>query len=156
MTYLYALLALAVLLAALALVGHVRASRRQRTLVRLLDAADAMEGLLHRTRERMQAMQSVVARVPTDVGAVARASLESDLQVQQGLKDVLKHRLWIQRHAQTASQQDLDAACEAMERARDRIATELGRLEHAGAELTEATDAALEAARREPPQLRRS
>lgn len=154
-SFYYLLIALAALIAVAALAWHWRAQRRQRALAHLLDGADAMERLLHRTRERMQAMQGVVARVPKEVGAVAQASLESDRQVQEGLRDVLQHRLWIQRHAQTASQRDLDAACEAMDRAQERIATELGRLERAGAELAEATDAAIEAARREPPQLRR-
>lgn len=150
----YALLFLAAASVA-ALWFRQRAQRRQGTLSRLLDGADDMERLLHRIRERMTAMRDVVDRVPDEVGAVARASLDHDRQVQEALRDVLEHRLWIQRHGDHASQAELDEACATMERARDRITAELSRLERAGADLTRATDAALEAARREPPALRR-
>lgn len=148
-------LVLLALTAAAALWLRQRALRRQRALGRLLDGADAMENLLHRTRERMDAMRNVVDRVPDEVGAVARASLDSEQRIQDALRDVLEHRLWIQRHGPHASPRELDAACAAMDRARERITAELDRLERAGAELTQATDAAIEAARREPPELRR-
>src|SRR5690606_27836137 len=77
--------------------------RRERALARLLDSADALEALLKQTRERMGALQKVVGRVPEDIAAVARASLDTETQVQQGLRDVLEHRLWIARHGETAS-----------------------------------------------------
>ncbi len=155
MSYISQALVLLALAAAAALWLRRRAQRRQNALGRLLDGADAMERLLHRTRDRMNAMRGVVERVPDDVGAVARASLDSDQPIQDALRDVLQHRLWIQRHGGHASQRELDEACAALDRARERITAELDRLERAGAELTEATDAALEAARREPPELRR-
>jgi hypothetical protein len=129
--------------------------RRQRTLTRIMDDADAVETLLRRTREKMGAMQTVVGRMPADIVADARASLDSEERVQAGFRDLLQHRLWLQQNVDTASQASLDDAAAALERARARIAAELDRLDNAGAELDSATGAAIEAAGREPPALRR-
>ncbi len=148
--------------AAFALIGLIawipfqRAASRQRALIRLLEGADEMERLLHRTRERMSAMQAVVGRVPADIGAVARASLDADQRVQQALRDLLEHRLWISRHGATASLQELKQAEAALQRARATIASQLERLESAGAELDDATQAVIEQAAREPASLRRA
>ena len=147
------LAALALALYLLALI--LRARRRERSLVRLLDLADAMQALLDRSQERMAAMQAVVGRVPADIAAVAHASLEGTQPILDAKRDVLQHRLWIQKHGQTARQSELDAACAALDRARSRLATQLDELERAGAELAQVTEASAEAARREPPALRR-
>ncbi|MBS7457636.1 hypothetical protein [Coralloluteibacterium stylophorae] len=136
-------------------VARLRAQRRQRTLARLLDGADEVERLLYRTRRRMSDVGGVLGRVPEDIGASARASLDSEGAIQDALRDVLQHRLWIDRHGADASQDELDAACAAMDRARERIDGELRRLEGAAAALAEATDAVMEAAAREPDALRR-
>lgn len=130
--------------------------RRQRTLTRIMDDADAMETLLRRTRQRMGAMQTVVGRMPSDIAADARASLDSNDRLQAGFRDLLQHRMWLQQNVDTASQHALDEAAAALERARARIAAELDRLDNAGAELESATGPAIEAAGREPPALRRS
>lgn len=137
------------------LAWRLRARRRERSLVRLLDLADAMQSLLDLSQERMQAMQAVVGRVPADIADDARQSLSSTEPVRNAKRDILQHRLWIQKHGADASQRELDAACEALERARARLATQLEALEHAGAELALATEATAEAARREPAALRR-
>ncbi|MFY2764404.1 hypothetical protein [Arenimonas sp. MALMAid1274] len=133
----------------------LRSRRRDRSLERLLDLADEMQALLDRSQERMQAMQSVVGRVPADIAAVAHASLDSTLPIREAKRDVLQHRLWIQKHGDTATQAELDTACAALDRARTRLSAQLTELERAGAELAEATEASAEAARREPPTLRR-
>lgn len=133
----------------------LRSRRRDRTLVRLLDLADEMQVLLDRSQQRMQAMQSVVGRVPADIAAVAHASLDSTLPIREAKRDVLQHRLWIQKHGDTATQAELDTACAALDRARTRLSAQLDELERAGAELAQATEASAEAARREPPTLRR-
>ena len=109
-------------------------------------SADALEQLLHRTRDRMSEMRRVVDRVPSDIAAEAHASLDAQSQVQQGLRDVLEHRLWISQHGLTAPQKELDIACHAMDRAYANIADQLGRLESAGAELADVTQAAIEQA----------
>ncbi len=137
------------------LIWLLRSRRRERSLVRLLDLADAMQALLDRSQQRMQAMQSVVGRVPADIAAQARESLESTEHVLKAKRDILQHRLWIQRHGHTASQRELDAACDALQRGQARLASQLDALEHAGAELAQVTEASAEAARREPPALRR-
>lgn len=133
-----------------------RSRRRERSLVRLLDLADEVQALLDRSQERMQAMQAVVGRVPSDIAAVAHASLDSSQSIRDAKRDVLQHRLWIQKHADTARQAELDAACAALDRARAKLSTQLEELERAGAELAQATEASAEAARREPATLRRS
>lgn len=146
---------------ALALVGgcalgiSLRARRRQRTLTRIMDDADAMEALLHRTRDKMGAMQSVVERMPADIAADARASLDSDARVQAGFRDLLQHRMWLQQNSDSASLAALDEAATALRKARQRLSAELERLDDAGAELDSATSPALEAAEREPSTLRR-
>lgn len=133
----------------------LRSRRRDRSLVRLLDLADEMQALLDRSQQRMQAMQSVVGRVPADIAAVAKASLDSTQPILDAKRDVLQHRLWIQKHGETATQAEIDTACAALDRARARLSGQLDELERAGAELAQATEASAEAARREPPGLRR-
>lgn len=132
-----------------------RSRRRQRALVRLLDLADAVQALLDRSQKRMQAMQAVVGRVPSDIAAVAHASLDSTQSIRDAKRDVLQHRLWIQKNADTARQSELDAACAALDRARSKLSSQLEELERAGAELAQVTEASAEAARREPAALRR-
>ena len=132
-----------------------RSVRRERSLRHLLDRADALEQVLHRTRKRMKDMRQVVDRVPQEIAARALASLDTQDQVQQGLRDVLEHRLWISRHGLAAPQKELDAACRAMDRAFATISDQLTRLESAGAELADVTQAALEQAAREPATLTR-
>ena len=150
----YLLLACAGIAAGL-LVWLVRGRRRQQTLTGIMDSADAMELLLHRTRERMVAVQNVVGRIPADIAADARASLVREDHLQAAFRDLLQHRLWLQQNAGSASQRELDQAAAALLRARARIAGELDRLDHAGAELESATTPALQAAAREPAALRR-
>ncbi|MCI1709387.1 MAG: hypothetical protein LKM39_02700 [Chiayiivirga sp.] len=130
--------------------------RRERALRRLLDRADALEQLLHTTRERMASMREVVQRVPSDIGAVATASLDAQAIVQPALKNLLEHRMWISQHGMTASTAELDTAAAALQRAHASIADQLARLENAGAALASATQASLEQAAREPAALKRA
>lgn len=129
--------------------------RRQRTLARMLDLADEIERLLGRSQERMAAMRPIVQRVPADIAAEAQASLESSLPIREAKRDILQHRLWIQQHGASASQQELDLACAALARVSVRLDSQLAELETVGSDLASATDAAAEAALREPPALRR-
>ena len=130
--------------------------RRERSLRRLLDRVDALENLLKTTRERMAGLRQVVQRVPSDIAAVAHASLDSQELVQQGLRDVLEHRLWISQRGMTAPQPEIDAALAALERAYANISDKLKKLENAGAELSDLTQAQVEQAAREPASLKRS
>jgi len=132
-----------------------RMQARQASLRRLLDLADAMESVLDRSQERMNALHGLVNRVPNDIAAVALSSLESTPPIRDAKRDVLQHRLWIKQHGADASLEELNTACAALQRARDRLAQQLDELETAGSALARATDAASEAARREPAALRR-
>lgn len=129
--------------------------RRQRTLTRMLDLADEVETLLNRSQERMAALRPLVQRVPADIAGDAQASLESSLPIREAKRDVLQHRLWIQKHGESAVQSELDQACAALDRVRARLDVQLMELENVGNDLASATDAAAEAALREPSTLRR-
>ncbi|MEO8003033.1 MAG: hypothetical protein ABI644_14240 [Arenimonas sp.] len=133
-----------------------KSKRRSDGLFRLLDLADDMERLLNLSQKRMQAMQAVVGRVPSDIGAIASAALDSSEKIKAVKRDLLQHRLWIQQHSDTSSQQEIDDACTALARSRDRIAQQLEALENAGADLVQATASTEQAAEREPASLRRS
>lgn len=128
---------------------------RQRTLSRMLDLADEVERLLNRSQERMAALRPLVQRVPADIAAEAQASLESSLPIREAKRDVLQHRLWIQKHGESATQGELDQACSALNRVRERLDGQLAELDNVGTDLASATQAATEAALREPATLRR-
>lgn len=151
------LLVILVLLATCGVLGTVlwRDRRRHREFVRLLDHADALEAVLHQARRKMGEMKHVVGRVAPDIGAVAQASLEADAPVQQGLRNMLEHRLWIARNGETASYAQLHQAVQALQRSHAQIATRLAQLESAGAELSEAARAVEAQEAREPSSLRR-
>jgi hypothetical protein len=155
----YALLLASLVLLAIAAPIWLRyraAQRRQRTLSRMLDLADEVEALLDRSAERMAAMRPLVERVPADIAAAANASLTGALPIREAKRDVLQHRLWIQQNSERAPQEELDRACAALARVRERLDGELAALENVGSDLATATDAAAEAALREPPALRRN
>lgn len=128
---------------------------RQRSLRRLLDLADAMESVLDRSQQRMNALHGLVNRVPNDIATVALNSLESTPPIRDAKRDLLQHRLWIQKHGDDASLAELDTACAALQRASDRLSQQLDQLESAGSALAQATEAASTAAQREPATLRR-
>jgi hypothetical protein len=136
--------------------AHRRRQLRQRTLSRMLDLADAVEALLDRSQERMAALRPLVQRVPADIAAEAQASLQSSLPIREAKRDVLQHRLWIQKHGDSASQDELDQACSALGRVEERLQQQLAALDDVGSDLASATQAAAEAALREPPALRRA
>lgn len=153
------LLAAALLLATATLVlwiQQLRERARQRLIKRLLDDSDDFETLLYATRDKMKAMKEVVHRVPSDIGAVAEASLDVTAPVQLALRNLLEHRLWIARNANNATRAELVAALTALQRSREQIAARLNQLENAGAELAEATRGVVEQQAREPAALRRT
>lgn len=129
---------------------------RQRTLTRMLDLADAVESLLDRSQEQMTALRPLVQRVPSDIAAEAQASLQGSLPIREAKRDVLQHRLWIQKHGDEASQAELDQACSALGRVHERLQQQVVALDDVGSDLASVTDAAAEAALREPPALRRA
>lgn len=142
---------------ALPLLWSLRKRQQRRdTLGRMLDLADAVEQLLNRSQERMTALRPLVQRVPADIAGQAQASLEGSLPIREAKRDVLQHRLWIQQHGESASQRELDQACAALGRVRERLDGQLAELENVGSDLASVTEAAAEAALREPAALRRT
>ncbi len=150
------MIALTALLLAVTAWIVIRMRRTERKLYRLLDLADELEKLLDQTQKQMNHLQTIIGRrVPSDIAEAAHASLENVIPIREAKRDVLQHRLWIQKHGINASLAELDSACQALERAKEKIAVQLGRLEKAGSELSQATEAAVAAAQREPAELRR-
>jgi hypothetical protein len=148
----YLLLALAVAVVAVFLRGR---KVRERRLREVLDQADAVQALLEQASERMAAWRGAVGRLAGDLGHGAEKALDSEPLIREAKRDLLQHRLWIQSHGEQASRHELDTALAALQRAHARLARQLSELEAAGDALTQATDAAHEAARREPASLRR-
>lgn len=150
-----AFLALALVAAGVAVFYRGRRVRERR-LRELLDLADAVQTLLARAGERMTAWRGVVGRLAGDLGSGAQQALDGEPLIREAKRDLLQHRLWIQSNGLRATRAELDEARAALQRAHDRLAQQLAALESAGDALTQATDAAHEAARREPASLRRA
>ncbi len=145
-------------LAATALLVGIRAWRRRQREARLrlvLDRADALQALLATASQRMAAWRGTVGRLAGDLGSGAQRALDGEPLIREAKRDLLQHRLWLQQKGLTASLVELDEAGDALARVHDRLSAQLASLESAGDALAQATDAAQEAARREPPSLRR-
>ncbi len=92
------------------LAWHVvrRSQRRQRAIQRLLDAADALEASLRTARVEIEA-------VAGDHVNPVRAAME----------DLLRQRMWLQDHGQTASLQQLADVRSSLEAARGNLQGQL-------------------------------
>ena len=91
-----------------------RATPRQRAMIRLLDAADALEGRLRTAKAEIEAITG-----------------DEDETVRTALQEMLRQRLWLQQHGQTASVQTLDGIRVSIEQARIRIDQQLVLVESA-------------------------
>ena len=116
------LLSLSAVVAATALIVFTRrrAGRRQRAMRGLLDAADALEARLRTARAEIEAV----------------AGEDEDGPVVDALREMLRQRLWLQQHGDKASLEELDSVRASIEAARDRIDTQLDRIERARAPIT--------------------
>ena len=99
-----------IVVATLALVWCVRrpGTPRQRAFTRLLDAADALEARLHTAKAEIEAITG-----------------DEDESVRAALQEMLRQRLWLQQHGETASTQTLDGLRASIEEARSRIDQQL-------------------------------
>ncbi|WP_024891115.1 hypothetical protein [Luteimonas huabeiensis] len=119
-----ALLALAIAFAALlAAAAWLRARRRRadrhrRALAGVLDAADAFEARLRAAR--------------AEIEAAADRDRDRD-PVREAMQEMLRQRLWLQRHGGEASPERLERVRDAIDGARARIDRQLDRLERARA-----------------------
>lgn len=162
----YLIAAVAGLVAAgLMLWWHWYTLRRRGTSLReLLDGADALEAQLHEYKQRMTDLKRLLAQLPSDMTAPAMASIDPNAQVQNALKEILAHRLWIKQEGATATQEALDRACTAIRKSRDQLAGHLHQLDEVGSELELAgkglrsayVEAAQAAAPRKNPPPRKS
>lgn len=91
-----------------------RETPRQRAMIRLLDAADALEARLRTAKIEIEAI----------IG-------DEDETVRTALQEMLRQRLWLQQHGQTASVQTLEEIRVSIEQARVRIDQQLVLVERA-------------------------
>ena len=90
------------------------ASRRQRAIRELLDAADALETRLRAAREEIEAI----------------AGDQQD-PVRGAMQEILRQRLWLQEHANDASVEHLQAVRDSLEAARVKLEGQLKRVDQA-------------------------
>jgi methyl-accepting chemotaxis protein len=91
-----------------------RGTPRQRAMTRLLDAADVLEARLRTAKTEIEAITG-----------------DEDETVRTALQEMLRQRLWLQQHGQTASIQTLDEIRASIEQARSRIDQQLVLVERA-------------------------
>ncbi len=110
------LLSAVIVAAALVLAWRVlrRGTPRQRALTRLLDAADALEARLRTAKAEIEAITG-----------------DEDASVRAALQEMLRQRLWLQQHGETASLQTLNELRASIDQARSRIDQQLIQVERA-------------------------
>ena len=102
------------LAAALAAWWRQRSGRRNRSMARLLDAADALEDRLRTARSEIEAIAG-----------------DEHNPVREAMQEMLRQRLWLQQHGQTASLDQLDSVRSSIDAARDRIDVQLLQIQRA-------------------------
>lgn len=125
------LLACAAITAAIMLLAWLRERRlrrKPRILSEILDLADALERELLECRTRLREIPALTAHLPPAEQLSARATLAAEPQVQDALRDLLAHRLWLKEHAGSASIAELRAARDALAATRSSLTRQLARL----------------------------
>lgn len=123
-------------MAAVALAGVVFFGRRERRLSRrrdllgqILDLADALERELLECRARLREVPALAAaRLSPSEQLSARATLAAEPLVQDALRDLLAHRLWLRQNGAGATEAELRSARDALVSTRDALATQMERL----------------------------
>lgn len=128
MAFLIVSIAALALLVLAAWLRERRQSRKSRLLEEILDLADALERELLECRARLREIPALTASTPPSESLSARATLASEPQVQDALRDLLGHRLWLKEHAAHATLDELLAARDALAATRDALAPQLVRL----------------------------
>jgi hypothetical protein len=111
---------------------------RENALRDLLDGADALEAQLEDYKSRMQRLRAMLTKLPSDMTAPAMTSIDPDVQVKNAKREILAHRLWIQRESSKATQQSLDEAVAALRRSRAQLEEQLKLLDEVAADLERA------------------
>ena len=108
---------------------------RNTLIMRMLDDADQVEAKLLNCRARMKTIGGMLGRLPADITASARATLDSESGIQQALKIVLQHRLWIRENANAAPITKLADVAATIRRSLGELDVQIGRLNAVGGEL---------------------
>lgn len=136
MAYLLLLSVLGLLLVAVfAGLREQRLRRRTRVLGDIFDLADALESELLECRARLREVPALTTLLPASGELSASATLAAEPQVQDALRDLLAHRLWLKDHAQSASYRELLASRDALAATRRTLTAQLGRLAEVRSEL---------------------
>lgn len=131
------LLATAVVILLLAVFVCLRARRLQgkpRLLAEIMDLADALERELLECRARLREIPALAATSSPAEQLSARSTIAAEPQVQDALRDLLAHRLWLKENAQSASIAELKSARDALASTRIALAAQLVRLADVRAE----------------------
>lgn len=115
-----------------------RSLERERLIKGLLDQLDGLEAQIQDYKDRMLALKGLLTRLPPDMTATAMHSVDAEAQAQHALREVLSHRLWIQREGAQASPQDLQNAIASLERSRQGLKGHLQALEQVATQLQDA------------------
>ena len=102
--------------------------QRSRLLGDILDLADALERELLECRARLREIPALTMNLPPSEQISARATLGAEPQVQDALRDLLAHRLWLKEHAASASTAELQSARAALVATRAALSAQLARL----------------------------
>lgn len=113
----------------------LQSKRRNALILHILDAADHIEARLQQCRQQMRGMGTLLGRLPADITAQARSSLDSDASIQQALKIVLRHRLWLRDHASSASLPELAEVARSIRHSLTELDNQIGRLQQVSVEL---------------------
>lgn len=105
-----------------------RLSRRRDLLTEILDLADALERELLDCRARLREVPALAATGSASEQLSARATLAAEPQVQDALRDLLAHRLWLKQNGADASDAELRTARDALASTRDSLAKQMERL----------------------------
>ncbi len=106
-----------------------RLSRRRDLLGQILDLADALERELLECRARLREVPALAATRPSPSDQLsARATLAAEPLVQEALRDLLAHRLWLKQNGDHASEAELVSARDALASTREALATQMERL----------------------------
>lgn len=117
----------------IALRGH-RLRRRAVLFGDILDLADRLERELLECRARLREVPAL-ARSAESGAVSARATLAAEPQVQDALRDLLAHRLWLKEHGGTATIEELGAARDALASTQATLRRQMDRLAEVRAEL---------------------
>jgi hypothetical protein len=102
--------------------------RKPQVLTEILDLADALERELLECRARLREIPALAASLSPSEQLSARATLAAEPQVQDALRDLLAHRLWLKDHAADASIGELVSARDALVATRVSLNAQLARL----------------------------